>query len=425
MVTPLPNPRLIEPRLAPRFHALLRLHPFPEDEPRTDERAEALMADAVQWQASDIHIEPGSQETRLRLRVDGLIYDVAAVPNDAGLHLASFFKTLSGIDATTLSQPEHGYGSMEAAGTRLELRTTAAPTPVGEMVGVRIVDTGRAVLKLDDLGIPEADQSRLRTWPDGMQGLLLVCGPVSSGKTTTLYALLHQLQTLPRSIVTVEDPVERHLDGITQIEVNPKRGLTFPEAVRAMLRLDPDFLLVGEIRDPESAHVAVTAAGSGLAVMSTIHARDAVGAVTTLRNNGVKNWEISNALEMCLSQRLVRCLCRQCRIKAAPNDEERQWFSGAGLSPPESLCHPKGCDACAGTGFDGQIGLFEFWQVDDAARKLILQGADHLALHEHALDHGLSPLSHDATEKVRAGLVSLAEVRALGGIARPPGTASR
>lgn len=411
-----PNPRAIEPRLAPRFDAMLRRHSDSSEDPRTDELAEALVADALQWKASDLHIEPGWHETRIRVRMDGFIYDVAALPNAVGRQLSTFFKTLSGIDATALAQPEHGHARMEAAGTPVELRTTVAPTPDGEMVGMRLLNTSRPVLQLDELGIPQEDQERLRKWPDALQGLLLVCGPVGCGKTTTLYSLLHHLQTLPRSIVTVEDPVERRLDGIAQIEVNPRRGMTFPEAFRAMLRLDPDFLLVGEIRDPESAHVAVTAAGTGLAVLSTIHARHAVGAVTTLRNHGVKNWEISDALEMCLSQRLVRRLCGQCRTSAPLNVVEREWFESAETTPPDVLWHPGGCDVCAGTGYYGRIGLFELWHLDDMARKLVERGADSIELQRHAVAGGLRELSHDAIRKTMAGVVDLSEIRFFGGI---------
>lgn len=416
MPTPTPNPRPVEPRLAPRFQELLRKYPPSAAELRTEERAEALVADAAQWKASDIHIEPGTRETRIRMRVDGLLHDVAEVPIASGTHLVAYFKTLSDIDATALAHPEHGHGRLEAGGTLMEMRTTVAPTPDGEMVGMRLLDTRRPMLQLNDLGMSDADQSRLKTWLAEMQGMLLVCGPVGSGKTSTLYSVLHQLQTLPRSIVTVEDPVECTLDGITQIQVNAKRGLTFATAIRAMLRLDPDFLLVGEIRDPESAHVAITAAGTGLTLLSTIHARDAVGAVTALRNNGVKDWEIGAALEMCISQRLVRRLCRECRTSAAPTQDERKWFTAAGTSPPEQLWQPKGCDACAGTGFDGRVGVFELWCLDDDARRLILQGADGTALSRHALEGGAQPLFKDAITKVMDGLTSLSEIRNLIGL---------
>ena len=413
------NPRVIEPRLAPRFQAMLRTLPLPGGEPRTNERAEALLADAVEWKASDIHIEPGAEETRIRLRMDGLVHDVAAVPHASGAQLVAFFKTLSGIDATALAHPEHGHARLDVAGARLELRTTVAPTVDGEMVGVRLLDTSRPVRALDELGIAEADQYRLQAWPAMRTGLLVVCGPVGAGKTTTLYSLLHQLQSLPASIVTVEDPVERRLDGITQIEVNSRRGLNFPEAIRAMLRMDPDFLLVGEIRDPASAQVAVTAAATGLAVLSTLHARDAVGAVAALRNQGLKNWEIGDALEMCIAQRLVRRLCLQCRTSSALDDAEDAWFQAAGRVPPSQLWHPVGCDACAGTGFDGRIGLFELWHIDEIARQLILDGADGAALEKQAWRQGMVTLADDAMAKVTAGVISLSEVRALGGISHP------
>lgn len=405
------NPRPIEPRLAPRFHALLQDLTGASDHPRTQQRAEALLADAVQWRASDIHLEPSSAETRLRFRVDGVLHDVAAVPNPAGVQLTAFFKTLSEIDALALAKPEHGHGRMDAGGTTVELRTTVAPTNSGEMLGMRLLDTRRPLLRLDDLGMNENDQQTLHAWLEGMQGMLLVGGPVGSGKTSTLYALLHELQKLPRSIITVEDPVECQLDGITQIEVNPKRGLHFPDAIRAMLRLDPDFLLVGEIRDPESAHVAITAAGSGHALLSTIHARDAVGTVTTLRNVGAKNWEIATALEIGVSQRLVRRLCPACKSAHETTEDQRRCFSLTATEALPTLFAPRGCATCAGTGFLGRIGVFELWRLDAVARQAIADGTDDLALARHALHHGLRPLLHDAHAKVAAGHTTLAEIR--------------
>ena len=419
-----PNPRPLEPRLAPRYHGLLVKYPPSAEEPRTQERAEALIADAVKWKASDLHIEPGNSETRIRLRVDGVLHDTAAIPNFSGHRLVAYFKTLSGIDATMLARPEHGHGRMEAGDTRMELRTTVAPTPDGEMVGIRLLDTRRPQLRLDDLGMSGIDQSHLRIWLGQMQGMLLVSGPVGAGKTSTLYALLHELQMLPRSIITVEDPVESSLDGITQIEVNAKRGLHFPEAIRAMLRLDPDFLLVGEIRDAESAHVAITAAGSGHALLTTIHARDAAGAVTALRNNGVKDWEICAALQVCISQRLVRRLCGGCRTSAAPTEEEQQWFEQAALAAPASLWQAKGCDACAGTGFDGRVGVFQIWRVTSDALHSISRGEDEPALNALAIQHGTQTMLHDAIAKISTGLTSLSEIRALRGAGIPAALSS-
>ena len=413
MKEPTPNPRPIERRLAPQFNALLNEHPPEPNHPRTQERAEALVADAVRWKASDIHLEPATTETRVRFRVDGVLHDVASLPDFSGQRLVAYFKTLSQIDATALARPEHGHGRMSAGGTVMELRTTVAPTPVGEMVGIRLLDTQRPRLRLDDIGMAETDQAHLRAWIESMQGMLLVCGPVGAGKTSTLYSMLHELQTQPRSIVTVEDPVESSLDGITQIEVNPKRGLLFPEAIRAMLRLDPDYLLVGEVRDPESAHVAVTAAGSGHALLSTIHSRDATGAVSALRNYGLKNWEISAALEVCVSQRLVRRLCPRCRNGYKPSAEESRWFAELCLPTPDELFGGKGCENCAGTGFDGRTGVFELWHLTTEAHHHITGGADDLTLARQALKDGLRPLLQDAITKTTTGVTSLSEIRSL------------
>ena len=405
------NERQIEPRLAVRYQELLRRHPPPADLPFTEECAIALTADAAHWKASDLHIEPGVQETRIRMRVDGLLHDVAVVPNISGHHLVTYFKVFANMDTANLARAEHGHGRLNANGMMLDLRVTVVPTPNGEMLGIRLLDGLRPVLRLDEIGMAESDQSHLRNWLAEIQGMLLVCGPVGSGKTATLYAMLRELQRLPRSILTLEDPVESNLDGITQIEVNERRGLTFSDTIRAMLRLDPDFLLVGEIRDPESAHVAITAAGSGEALLSTIHARDAVGVVTALRNYGVKNWEISAALEICVAQRLVRRLCTRCREHAEITEAERTWIRDSGAVAPDSLWKPVGCDSCAGTGFDGRIGIFEVWRLTTEARKLILHGADEPALKHHAMVAGMRPLLADAIDKAAAGLTALSELR--------------
>jgi general secretion pathway protein E len=410
---PRTNARPVEPRFAERYQQLLRRCPPPADLALTEECATALLEDAVQWRASDLHIEPGAEESRLRMRVDGLLHDVAAVPNASGHHLVSYFKVLAQMDTGSLARAEHGHARVRAAGLHLDLRITAVPTPNGEMIGVRLLDGLRPVLRLDEIGMAEGEQSHLLNWLAGIQGMLVVCGPVGVGKTSTLYAMLRELQRRPRSILTVEDPVESGLDGITQIEVNEKRGLTFPEAIRAMLRLDPDFLLVGEIRDPESAHVAIMAAGSGQALLSTLHARDAAGAVTALRNYGVKNWEICAALEISVAQRLVRRLCRSCRVQAEITVVEREWFRACGAEAPTTLWKAAGCDACAGTGFDGRVGLFEVWRLNAEARTLILHGADEPTLRRNALNSGMRPLLMDAIEKVSSGLTLLDELRPL------------
>lgn len=365
-----------------------------------------------------MHIEPASGKTRIRFRIDGVLHDVAEAPNFSGHRLVAYFKIQSQINATAIAMPEHGHCQMAVGDTVLELRTTVAPTVSGEMIGIRLLDTRRPLLRLDDLGMREEDQRDLRSWLEGMQGMLLVCGPVGSGKTSTLYALLHELQKQPCSIVTVEDPVECSLDGVTQMEVHARRGMTFPEAMRGMLRLDPDYLLLGEIRDSESAHVAVTAAGSGHTLLSTLHARDAVGAVTALRNYGLKVWEVATALELCVAQRLVRRLCVNCRSQVLIGEEAAAWYKNLGLSAPEKIFTSVGCDACGGTGYQGRLGIFEVWRIDAETRQIILNGADDLHLTRHAMEHGMQPLLSDALAKASDGLTSFAEVRGLAGEVR-------
>lgn len=409
-VSPPANERPVEPRLAGRYHELLQRHPPPADLPVTEECAIALVADAVRWKASDLHIEPGTVETRVRMRVDGVLHDVAAVPNPSGHHLVSYFKVLAKMDTAALARAEHGHARMDVPGMRVDLRVTAVPTPSGEVLGIRLLDGLRPVMRLNETGMSDQDQSHLAHWLAEARGMVLVCGPVGAGKTATLHAMLRELQRLPRSVVTLEDPVEGIFDGITQIEVNQRRGLTFSEATRAMLRLDPDFLLLGEIRDPESAHAAMTAAGSGQALLSTLHARDAVGVVTALRNYGVKNWEISAALDISVAQRLVRRLCQRCRTAAAATESQRDAFNAHGAVAPAFLWRPVGCEACAGTGHDGRTGVFEIWRLDAEARALIQHGADEPALRRHALASGMRPLIVDALGKAAAGLTTLSEM---------------
>ncbi|WP_395736852.1 GspE/PulE family protein [Prosthecobacter sp.] len=417
------NERQIEPRLAERFHKTLQQHAPPADLPFTEELAMALVSDALNWKASDLHVEPGAVDTRVRMRVDGLLHDVAVIPTVSGRHIVTYFKVLAQMDTSALARAEHGHARMDAGGMQLDLRITVVPTPNGEMLGIRLLDGLRAVLRLDEIGMSGPEQSHLRNWLAEIQGMLLVCGPVGSGKTSTLYALLRELQRQPCGIVTLEDPVESLMDGITQIEVNEKRGLTFSDAIRAMLRLDPDFLLLGEIRDPESAHTAITAAGSGQALLSTLHARDSVGAVTALRNYGVKNWEISAALEVSVAQRLLRRLCSRCRVETEITSAQRESFTTHGISAPARLWKPAGCDVCAGTGFDGRIGVFEVWRLDTEARTLIVHGADEPALRKHATATGSRTLLADALEKTAAGLTTFAELRRLGRQAQPADSA--
>jgi type II secretory ATPase GspE/PulE/Tfp pilus assembly ATPase PilB-like protein len=245
--------------------------------------------------------------------------------------------------------------------------------------------------------------------------MLLVAGPAGSGKTTTLYALLHKLKLHERSVITVEDPTEYQVDGINHIQVDKLHGMNFVEGVKAMLRLDPDFLMLGEIRDSDSAHAALTAASSGRALMSTLHSRDAVAVVETLRNYGLTGHEISANLMLVISQRLVRLLCPHCRVKAGPNNEEKHWLHELGRPAPRKVWHARGCDQCQGVGFKGRTGIFEVWRINAEEYQLILDDADRRTLYRHLTGRGHRFLLDDGLAKAAEGLTTLSELRTIGG----------
>jgi type II secretory ATPase GspE/PulE/Tfp pilus assembly ATPase PilB-like protein len=269
--------------------------------------------------------------------------------------------------------------------------------------------------QLQDLGLHAEGLEAIHEWLGHVSGMLLVAGPAGSGKTTTLYALLHKLKLHERSVITVEDPTEYQVDGINHIQIDKLHGMNFVEGVKAMLRLDPDFLMLGEIRDNDSAHAALTAASSGRALMSTLHSRDAVAVVETLRNYGLTGHEISANLMLVVSQRLVRLLCPHCRVKAGPNNEEKHWLHGLGRPAPRKVWHARGCEQCHGVGFKGRTGIFEVWRIDAEEYQLILDDADRRTLYRHLTGRGHRFLLDDGLAKAAEGLTTLSELRTIGG----------
>jgi type II secretory ATPase GspE/PulE/Tfp pilus assembly ATPase PilB-like protein len=247
--------------------------------------------------------------------------------------------------------------------------------------------------------------------------MFIVAGPMGSGKTTTLYAILHEMHLMRKSITTIEDPIEYQIDKINQIEVDPKRGLTFAVGLRSILRLDPDLILLGEIRDEESAAVAIEASNTGRVLLSTMHSRDAVGAVTSLRNLGVKNQDIAPALAFVVSQRLVRKLCTDCRTRGNPDDAETAWLRRVGAEAPGTTWRAAGCKHCHGTGYSGRTGVFEVWRFDESAYEMVRGGADEHDLRRHLGTAGARSLLANGLRIAAAGITDLAEVRAMGGLA--------
>lgn len=344
-----------------------------------------ILADAVRQGVSDIHVEPYEGALIVRMRIDGVLRETLRMPPHVAPVLVSRIKVMARLDIAERRVPQDGRIGMTLGGKTLDVRVSTLPSRVGERVVLRILDKDNAGIGLDQLGMNDAVHSLLRDALGEPNGIVLVTGPTGSGKTTTLYAGLRLLNDGTRNILTVEDPVEYAVDGVGQTQVNPKVGLTFAAGLRAILRQDPDIVMVGEIRDRETAEIAVQASLTGHLVLSTVHTNDAAGAITRLRDMRIEPFLLASTLRAVLAQRLVRRLCRECR-KAEVADASTQ--SALGLKPGTAIYEPVGCPACNGTGFKGRVGVFEAIRIDDTVRKLIHDGGDEAAIARHAFRKG-------------------------------------
>jgi general secretion pathway protein E len=411
-------PRLA-PRLAGRLNALLsREQGEGDDEGRhvagAEELVRYLLQDAVDRNASDIHFEPFNQGWRVRLRVDGKLHDVARLQHDRGRRAVRHLKTLAELDPVASFLPHNARVRVEVLNTSVDLRLASTPCHGGESLHVRILNPSRVRHRIGDLGINPEDVAHLMGWLNQISGMCLVSGPTGSGKTTTLYALLHELEMSDRAVVTIEDPVEYSLDGITQIQVDEEHHLTFAEGLKAMLRMDPDYMLVGEIRDADSARTAIEAASCGHVVMSTLHCPDAAGVVTLLRNWNIPDHQIASVIELVVNQRLVRRLCPHCRRVEAPAREDKEWLGALLLPVPDRVHHAVGCKECLETGYAGRVGIFETWRRDESDYRLILNHVDEHSLRSHLRERGHKTVLEDALAKAAAGITSLSEIRQMG-----------
>ncbi|HVR36697.1 MAG TPA: GspE/PulE family protein [Methylomirabilota bacterium] len=375
--------------------------------------AKLVLQDAIQTNASDVHLEPVSKGVLIRVRVDGLLHDATLLSHEQGDRLIRYYKSLAQLDPVASFKPQDARTRYELDGHRLDLRLACVPCQGGEKLVLRVLDADRVEHRIGDLGLTKEDQEHFKDWLKDISGMCLVAGPTGSGKTTTLYALLQELKVHTKSIVTIEDPVEYSIDGITQIQVSEEHGLTFLEGIKAMLRLDPDYLLVGEIRDYASARAAVEASSSGRVLLSTLHSRDTAGVITSLRNWQVEDFEIATNLELVVAQRLVRRLCGNCRGEAAPTADERRWLETLGRPVLRRVWRARGCGECHDTGYRGRTGVFEIWRKSNKDHDLILSGAEEAALRGHMRKLGRNSLLDDGLLKVESGKTSLEEVRAM------------
>nr|MBF0222831.1 Flp pilus assembly complex ATPase component TadA [Desulfobulbaceae bacterium] len=366
-----------------------------------------LIDTAVKRRASDIHMEPFATGFYIRLRVDGILHEYEITPISMQAAVVSRTKLLAGLDIAERRLPQDGKISMRISGKEIDLRVSTMPTVYGEGVVIRILEKGNIILEMSQLGmLPDVEKSfrDMITIPDG---IILVTGPTGSGKTTTLYCALNHINSGSNKIITLEDPVEYQLLGINQIQVRPEIALTFAKGLRSIVRQDPDVIMVGEIRDFETAEIAVQSSLTGHLVFSTLHTNDAISAIARMIDMGVERFLIASSLRAVLGQRLVRCICKECRVVRGmiseyigykPGGEDFEMFRGAG------------CRHCSNTGFTGRIGVYEFLEVNDALGKGISQGLDLIDLRKIADDNGFVTMFTDGLQKVKAGKTSFSEV---------------
>ena len=369
-----------------------------------------LLRRAVRAEASDLHLEPHEEGLRVRMRVDGTMQSILDRRDVPARRVVSRLKVMAGLDIAETRLPQDGRIALRLGGRAIDVRLSTLPGHHGERVVMRLLDRAAGLMALDRLGLSAVQSAQLHRLAALPNGIILATGPTGSGKTTTLYSFLRLADRDERNILTVEDPVEYDLAGISQTQVNPEIGLSFARGLRSILRQDPDVILVGEIRDSETALVAAEAALTGHLVFSSLHANNVLSAVVRLRELGLEAYLISATLRGVVAQRLVRRLCRECRQPEAPDDAARALFAAHGLDAPERLHRACGCPACDGTGFAGRIGVFDILEVDDALRAQIDAGASESALRK-ATGRTESTLFRAALEQVARGETTLDEVR--------------
>ena len=363
----------------------------------------AMIAQAVEKRASDIHIEPFEKEFRIRYRIDGVLFNQEQPPREMKAAIVSRLKLMAKLNIAERRLPQDGRIKIKTLGREVDLRVSTLPTLYGESVVMRLLDRSAGdFYDLRRLGFDTHFLARMEYYTSLPHGIFLVTGPTGSGKSTTLYSALKRINIPDKKIITIEDPVEYQMDGINQIHVNPQIGLTFAAGLRHIVRQDPDVIMVGEIRDRETADIAIRAALTGHLVFSTLHTNDAPSAITRLTDMGVENYLITSSLVSVLAQRLVRLICPHCKVSAgtrtAPDGEKVESFRGAG------------CESCSGTGYTSRVGIFELMELNDEIRKLIMANEDASQITAAARRNGMQSLREDGWMKVRTGITTADEV---------------
>ena len=371
-----------------------------------------IMQRALETRASDVHIEPFDNSLSIRLRIDGVLQDIEAPPVSSVAAVISRIKIMANLNIAERRLPQDGRIKMQMQGKEIDLRVSTVPTMYGESVVIRLLDKENAVLDFTQLGFTGSNAKAFIDILSKPNGIILITGPTGSGKSTTLYAALKQLNTTESKIITVEDPVEYQMDGINQIQTKPQIGLTFATALRSIVRQDPDIIMIGEMRDLETAKIAVQSALTGHLVLSTLHTNDAAGGVTRLLDMGLEEYLLSSTVNGILAQRLVRKLCPKCKKRHLVSDELIEQMKLRKVQPEGEIVMyaPVGCDACAGIGYRGRIAIIEFLPMTDSIRALIMARAESGDIYKLAVKEGMSTMSDDGMAKVLEGITTPEEV---------------
>ncbi len=388
--------------------AARRLSQLREDAPVV-QMVDLIISEGVEERASDVHIEPQHDRLRIRFRIDGVLHDVTSLPGTLAAPIASRIKLMASLDIVDKRHSQDGKFQITIDGRPLDIRVATTETTWGEKLVLRLLERSRSILRLSELGFSPPAQRDFLELIHSPYGMILVTGPTGSGKTTTLYAALNELNRIERNIMTIEDPVEYTFDNINQIQINRLAGITFANGLKAILRQDPDVILVGETRDPETAEISVQSALTGHLVLSSLHATDAVGAFYRFLEMGIEPFMIASSIIGVVAQRLVRRICERCSVEYEPSPEESDFYAAVG-GGGRSFRRGAGCAHCSHTGFHDRVGLFEVLRVTSAIKRLAVKQAPSEALRSQAIEDGMSTLREAGLAKINQGITTIAEV---------------
>jgi general secretion pathway protein E len=372
-----------------------------------------ILFQALKLRASDVHFHPYLDRMQVRFRIDGILYDMDPIPRKAQEAIVSRVKVMGKMDIAERRLPQDGRATIKIGDGEVDVRISSVPTTNGERIVMRLLDKTARLYTLNEIGLSAQNEAMLREYLNYSHGIILVTGPTGSGKTTTLYAGLNEVDTTEKNVLTIEDPVEYSLAGISQVQVNMKKGLTFASGLRSFLRQDPDVMMVGEIRDKETADVAIRAALTGHLVFSTVHTNDAPSTVTRLVDQGVEPYLVSSSIVLVIAQRLVRTICKHCRVLVAMTDEWAAKCKKLGLTPADldhKIAYGTGCQECFNSGYAGRTAIYEFMPMAETLRTLVMEGANATQIKKKAIDGGMITLRADGIEKIRQRLTTPDEV---------------